>query len=99
MGTRMTPSYAIIFMAHLEAQLLDYPKPPRIWKRFIDDIIIVYEHGAAELLKFLTHLNQAYPTIKFTYVYSKSSTNFLDVQVTKNNQSYLTTDLYMKPPM
>ncbi len=93
----MATSYAILFMAHLEKKLLEYPKGPRIWKRYVDDIITVYEHGEAELLKFLTHLNSSHPTIKFTYEYSTNTINFLDVQVTKNEQGFLTTDLYTKP--
>ncbi len=97
MGTKMAPSYAILFMASLEAKLLEYPKPPRIWKRYVDDVIILYDHGEEELLKFLEHLNTSHPTIKFTSEHSLNTINFLDVQVTKNAQGYLTTDLYTKP--
>lgn len=38
MGTKMAPSYAILFMAHLEQELLQYEKGPRVWKRYVDDI-------------------------------------------------------------
>ncbi len=97
MGTKMAPSYAILFMADLEEKLLEYEPGPRIWKRYVDDIIIIYEHGEEELVKFLAHLNQAHETIKFTAEYSKTTINFLDVQITKNDKGYLSTDLYIKP--
>ena len=43
MGTRMAPSYANIFMAKLESQLLKHSPNrhlPLLWKRFIDDIFM-----------------------------------------------------------
>ena len=46
MGTRMTPNYAIIFMHYLETNFLtNYPKQPKIWLRFIDDIIMIWQYG------------------------------------------------------
>ena len=39
MGTKMAPTYANLFMGHLEEQLLDQTTlKPLIWFRFIDDI-------------------------------------------------------------
>ena len=97
MGTKMTPSYAILFMANLESKILQYNPPITLWKRFIDDIIMVFDHGEDELNKFLTHLNEIHPTIKFTHEYSFTTINFLDVQVTKMANGELMTDLYVKP--
>ena len=46
MGTRMAPNYAIIFMHYLETNFLShYPKQPKIWLRFIDDIIMILQFG------------------------------------------------------
>ena len=41
MSTKMGPSYAFVFMGHLEHTLLQqYKKPaPEIYKRYIDDSI------------------------------------------------------------
>ena len=50
MGTRCAPNYAIIFMAELEEQFLTtLTLKPRILKRFIDDIFIIWNHGESEL--------------------------------------------------
>ncbi len=97
MGTKMAPSYAILFMAKLESKILEYHPPITLWKRFIDDIIMVFDHGEEELIKFLTYLNELHPTIKFTHEYSPTTINFLDVQVTKTTTGELMTDLYVKP--
>ena len=49
-GTRMAPSYANMFMKYIEIQLVDKsPKRPKIWLRFIDDIIMIWGHGRNEL--------------------------------------------------
>ena len=67
MGTRCAPNYAIIFMAELEEEFLQQqPKRPIIWKRFIDDIFLVWTYTAQELDIFMDKLNNFHPTIKFT---------------------------------
>ena len=39
MGTKMAVAFAVIFMVHIEKQLLAAsPQKPLFWKRFIDDI-------------------------------------------------------------
>ena len=68
MGTKMVPNYAIIFMHYLETNFLaNYPKQPKIWLRFIDDIFMIWTEGKLELNKFLPVLNSHHPTIKFTH--------------------------------
>ncbi len=58
---------------------------------------MVFDHGEEELLRFLDHINNLHPTIKFAHEYSRNSINFLDVHVTKNEEGYLMTDLFVKP--
>ena len=66
METRCAPNYAIIFMAELEEEFLStLTLKPRIWKRFIDDIFIIWNYGEEELGHLLTLFNQFHPTIKF----------------------------------
>jgi hypothetical protein len=97
MGTRMAPNYAIIFMHMLEEQLLaiNYPLPS-IWKRFIDDIFVVWKHGEDNLKTFLSNINNHHPTIKFTWEYSTKEIPFLDTIVYKNGNK-LGTRIYHKP--
>ena len=68
MGIRMAPKYAIISMHYLETNFLsNYPKQPKTWLRFIDDIIMIWQFGRLELDKFLEALNNLHHKIKFTY--------------------------------
>ena len=100
MGTRTAPSYANIFMADLENKLLDNSPnnlQPLIWKRYIDDIFVVWTHGEESLHTFINHLNTSHPTIKFEHEYSHSNIHFLDTTVTLTQQGTLVTSLYTKP--
>ena len=97
MGTRCAPNYAIIFMAELEEKFLStLTLKPRIWKRFIDDIFIIWSHGENELQKLLEQLNQFHPTIKFTEEHSEYGIPFLDT-FTYIHDSELRTRVYHKP--
>ena len=83
-GTKMAPSYAILFMSKLEEKLLEtFSLKPTVWWRYIDDIFFLWDHGEESLKDFIQHLNSAHPTIKFTAEYSKDTINFLDVKVSK----------------
>lgn len=97
MGTRIGPNYANIFMAHLESNFLDTQNlKPMYYKRYIDDIFMIWQHGEAELLTFIEAFNLAHPSISLAHSYSEHSVNFLDVTVT-TFQGRLQTKLYRKP--
>ena len=101
MGTRMAPSYANIFMASLEKQMLLLHSPhnllPFIWLRFIDDIFILWTHGCPSLTTFLQHINTFHPIIKFSHQQSHTSINFLDTTILLTKQRTLQSTLYIKP--
>ena len=72
MGTKMAPSFANIFMGALEQTLLSSSPDhliPLLWKRFIDDIFLIWTHGEASFQSFIQHLNSFHPTIKFCLHY------------------------------
>ena len=97
MGTRVAPSLANIFVYHLMRKALSgYHLKPLVYKRFIDDIFIIWTHGTEEWHKFVDYLNKQHQTIKFTSEFSKTSINFLDTTVKLKNGK-LETDLYTKP--
>ena len=98
MGTRCAPNYAIIiFMAELEEEFLaTITLQPRIWKRFIDDIFIIWNHGEMELKHLLVKLNQFHPTIKFTEEDHEYGIPFLDT-FTYIHGTELRTRVYHKP--
>ena len=70
-GTKVAPTYANIFMGALESKLLkDWKgRPPEFWKRYIDDILMLFKGTEEELLIFLKHISNYHSTIKFTCEY------------------------------
>ena len=96
-GTKMAPSYAVIFMHMLETKVLSTSLyRPLVWYRFIDDIYSIWLHGEERLLQFIDAFNAHHPSIKLTHDYSDSEVDFLDVK-TRLQNSIITTDLYIKP--
>ena len=100
MGTKMAPSFANIFMGALEKSLLSSAPghlTPLLWKRFIDDIFLIWTHGEESFQTFIKHLNSVHPTIKFEITHSTKQVNFLDTTVYITPQNTLATTLYTKP--
>ena len=98
MGTRMAPSYACLFMYILEKNMLaEYPHKPKLWKRYIDDIFMIWPHGQEELDRFITYINNYHRTIKFTMESSNNSIPFLDVLEYRSDSNTLETTIYSKP--
>ena len=99
MGTKLAPSYANLFMTKFEDEYIyiyTYPLQPQLWKRFIDDISVIWPHGMNSLIKFIEHLQTVHPTIKFTSDISETRISFLDLTI-YIEQSKLHTQLYTKP--
>ena len=84
MGTKMAVAFAVIFMAHIERQLLAAsPQKPIFWKRFIDDIFSVWTLHEKEIGIFVDFANSFHATIKFTHEMSSEKIVFLDTEVFK----------------
>ena len=80
MGTKLAHSYANLFMTKFEQNhVYTYHLQPTLWKRFIDDIFMIWPHGMDSLLEFIKHLNTEHPTIKFTSTISHTEVAFLDL--------------------
>ena len=98
MVSSMAPTYASLFMGKLERDFLEgCTSKPSVWLRFLDDIFMIWDHSLAELEDFMTHLNSFHQTIKFTHTVSDTNVSFLDVNVTKNEDNSLSTDIHIKP--
>ena len=70
MGTRVAPTYANMFMNFLENSMLDdCPNHLRdlifAWKRFIDDILLLFLGTYEQLEELYTYLNSYHATMKF----------------------------------
>lgn len=97
MGSRFSPSYANIYMMSLEERLLNsFPHKPLFYKRFLDDIFIIWNNGEDKLFEFINFANNFNPHIKFTYKYSDTEIEFLDIKV-RLTENGLKTTLYRKP--
>ena len=78
MGTKLAPSYANLFMTKFEQDhVYTYHLQPTLWKRFINDIFLIWPHWMDSLLEFIQHLNAVHPTIKSTSAISPSEIAFL----------------------
>ena len=96
-GTKFAPPYACIFMDQVESKFLQTQKfQPLVWFRYIDDIFFIWAHGENSLKNFMMEFNNFNPNIKFTYEFSETSINFLDLNV-KLSDGKLQTSLYVKP--
>ena len=98
MGTSLAPNYANLFMDRFETKALAGSElKPLVWKRFIDDIFMIWTHGEQKLQEFIYYLNNLHKTIKFTHEFSHERINFLDTTVKFDNDRKLITTLYNKP--
>ena len=67
-----------------------YPLQTKLWKRFIDNIFLIWPHGKDLLLEFIDHLNSVHPTTKFTSDISHTEISFLDLTIYIKNSSRIT---------
>ena len=96
MRNKFAPPYAIIYMAALEEDFLEtLIKMLWLWRRYINDIFMIWQHGEDELKIFLEKLNNFRPSIKFTCEYSREKVNYLHVQVIVS-EGKLIAGLYVK---
>ena len=108
MGTPLAVTYANIYLSVLETQVLrrcirNSPtfRPPILYKRFIDDILSIFEHPADGTL-FIKEFNKIRPgVIRLTHQISDNSGVFLDVNIFKaetfSDTLLLDTKLFQKP--
>ena len=84
MGTKLALAYANTFIGQLEHNILSHTSlKPSFYKRFIDDILILWPPSEADLKTFLLSFNDFHPSIKFTFEYNKNRITFLDLDIYK----------------
>ena len=68
---------------------------PRIWKKYVDDTFCIME--AEHVDRFLSHINNLRPTIKFTMEQEKEgSLPFLDTLLTRGKEGKINISVYRK---
>ena len=103
MGTRVAPTYANIFMGKLEKEILqNCPQHLKqflhTWKRYIDDILIIWTGTDEAFSEFFNYLNSFHPTIKFDPAQHNNEDNsceFLDMKIFIR-EGKIHTDLFRK---
>ena len=99
MGTKAAVAIANIFMHYFETRHIYNNKhisKPHIYKRFIDDIFMIWTKSRPELTQFIQTLNTTHNSIKFTASISDTQIEFLDTVVILQD-GILQTELYIKP--
>jgi len=84
MGNQVAPPLAIIFMHFLESEAIASAAfKPSLFKRYIDDILMIWRWGMNRLQCFIDHLEGAHPKISFTYEYTSDSKpiSYMDVEL------------------
>ena len=103
MGTRVAPTYANLFMGKLEKLLLEncpehLKRFLHTWKRYIDDILVIWTGSEEEFTEFFNFLNSFHATIKFDepqHNREDNSCEFLDLKISIEDGK-IGTDLYRK---
>ena len=86
-GTKMAVSFANIFMARVETDILSQSvTKPLVWTRFIDYVFSLWDINREKITKFIELANKHHPTIKFTAEISDTETTFLDTEVYKGER-------------
>ena len=99
MGNHLAPPFAILFMDQLEQKMLETAeKTPALYKRYVDDNLMTWEHGEEDLKRFFEHCNSRHPNIKFTWETSldRPAVSYMDAAISiKDGQ--IEHELYQKP--
>lgn len=92
MGAKYAPSVANLFMDMLEERYIYGISRPEIkfYRRYIDDIIIVWEGSSESFLDFLDELNQNDYGISFTGKSNPDVIDYLDLQILKQGGELFT---------
>jgi hypothetical protein len=104
-GVKLAPPYACIAMGEFEDRLFENTESEneefitaiKLWKRFIDDIFMIFKGTEQVCEQFVDWLNSLMPgVIKLKANCSNESLEFLDLKIMIIN-GRLETDLYIKP--
>ena len=100
MGTSMAPAYANTYLKHKEDKWLTHTKlTPNIllFKRYIDDILIIYNNDTNTLPTLIQELKHTYKPLKLNVEIGKTLP-FLDLNINLNERTQkIETNIYHKP--
>jgi hypothetical protein len=86
-GSPVAPSVANLFMSHIENTALEKWKHKLLlYKRYIDDIIIIFKGTDLEVEECKCSFNNMHQKIKLTWIVDQQSTTFLDLIIYKGGR-------------
>ena len=97
MGAPFSPTIANIYMSVTLSRFLNLKcVKPLLFKRYIDDIFLIWTESIDNLHTFLKELNSFHSSLRFTHQLSSDSIDFLDLTIYKGNMFHLTNNLDTK---
>jgi len=82
MGKAFGGCFASLYLGEWETLALrTSPQRPTLWRRFQDDILVVWDHGHDALVSFLEHLNALDPHIIVDLTCNADKIRFLDLEI------------------
>jgi hypothetical protein len=67
MGNNCAPPLAIIFMDHVERQILHKCQYITYWRRYIDDILVIFDEEHVDIIEITNISNSINMYIQFTH--------------------------------
>lgn len=96
MGSPLGPILADIFMAYLEEKLCDSIQLVELYKRYVDDILIISE-SQSEAIELCRKMNNIHPNIKLTIEHEVDNCiAFLDVKIHRKQDGLIARSVYRK---
>ena len=81
MGTNAAPEIANYYLLHLLDPSITEQQHVKLYKRFLDDLLMLWNGTLEEFNIFFSHINQIIPGITFTYKISSEANEFLDLRI------------------
>ena len=100
MGSCLAPTLGEITMQYIENTVLtNSTLKPSFYKRYVDDIFIIWEYTHNSLLNFVNNMNNIFDSINLTIEKEKDrAIPFLDILVHRNeDNNTIWTEVYHKP--
>ena len=100
-GVKLAPTYACLGLGKFEKLVFTSNQTLLekiiLWKRFIDDVFMLFRGTKSECGALVDWLNSLLPgVVKFKFDFSHSKIEFLDLEISIED-GYLKTNLYIKP--
>ena len=100
-GIKLAPTYACLGLGKYERNVFSSDQPLLrnivLWKRFIDDVLMLFRGTKEECELLVTWLNSLMPgSIRFKYEFSYEKIEFLDLEIYLKDGK-LKTNMFVKP--